>query len=110
MEEDDEELEDEWRARITPHLPPDVGPDDWVVKAFNSGSVIAVALTLEDENADETDEPITVAALAKIEARDVAGETAWFFAGCREWTSETAAESWDAAAAYLAGEIAKAAK
>jgi len=110
MDEDDEELEDEWRERITKHLPPHVAPDDWVVKAFKSGTVIAVAMTLEDENADESDEPITVAALAKIEARGVETETAWFFAGCREWTSDNADESLDAAAAYLAGEIAKAAK
>ncbi|MBA4190521.1 MAG: hypothetical protein C0467_21245 [Planctomycetaceae bacterium] len=109
---DDEELEDEWRARITEHLPPRVAPDDWVVKAFHSGKLIAVALTLEDE--DDTDEPITVAALAKIEAGTVGTgdegepETVWLFPGSRSWTVENAEESWDDAAKYLAGEIAKA--
>ena len=111
-EEDDEELEDEWRDRITKHLPPHVGPDDWVVKAFRSGTVIAVALTLEEE--DESDEPITVAALAKIECRTVGtgdeSEAVWYFPNCREWTVENAEESSEAAAIYLAGEIARAVK
>ena len=111
-----EELEDEWRDRITRHLPAHVGPDDWVVKAFELGTVIAVALTLEQEIEEESDEPITVPALAKIEAGTFESEdgeesaAVWFFPGCREWSLENAEESTEDAAIYLAGQIAKAVK
>jgi len=113
-EELNEELEDEWRDRITKHLPSHVGPDDWVVKAFELGTVIAVALTLEDE--ESSDEQITVAALAKIEGGTFESEDGedsepvWFFPGCKQWTLENAEESWEDAAIYLAGEIAQAVK
>ncbi len=112
----DEELEDEWRERITKHLPPQVNPDDWVVKVFELGTVVAVALTLENKDADESDEPITVPALAKIEGGTFESEDGeeskdvWFFPGCKEWSLENADESLEDATIYLAGEIAKAVK
>ncbi|MBA4192030.1 MAG: hypothetical protein C0467_28970 [Planctomycetaceae bacterium] len=113
-EDENDELEDEWRDRITKHLPSRVSPDDWVVKAFELGTVIAVALTIEEE--DETDETITVTALAKIEAGRFESEdgqeseAVWFFPDCKEWSLENAEESWEDAAIYLAGEITKALK
>ncbi|WP_439628302.1 hypothetical protein [Gemmata sp.] len=114
--EDDEALEDEWRDRITRHLPAHVRPDAWVVKAFESGTVIAVALTLEGEDGAESDEPVTVAALAKVEGGVFESEDGeqsapvWFFPGCKEWSLENAAEAEGDAAAYLAGRIARAVK
>ena len=109
-----EQLEDEWRARITKHLPEHVSPDEWVVKAFELGTVIAVALTLDEETEDATEGEITVTALAKIESgvfETEGGEESadvWFFPGCREWSLENAEESEEDAAIYLAGQIAKA--
>ncbi|MCE9564546.1 MAG: hypothetical protein K8U57_21110 [Planctomycetes bacterium] len=111
-----EELEDEWRDRITRHLPAHVGPDQWVVKAFEFGTVIAVALTLEQKIEDQSDLPITLPTLEKIEAGTFESEdgeespAAWFFPGCREWSLENAEESSEDAAIYLARQIAKAVK
>jgi len=114
-EDDKEEQEDEWRDRITKHLPSHVAPDDWIVNAFELGTVIAVAVVPAADEED-TDEPILLAVLAKIEAGTVeveepeAAEVVWFFPGCREWTVENAEDSGEEAARYLAGEITKAVK